>query len=228
MSKEDQLKRYAEDRLSALADGEDSLARLKEAQTANAPERKATPWRRYVRTIATSFAVLIVAVTGVLFAVRAFTESGGDADGVEKGAVNGLFPNAAHSVPSYDAVIEGKGQLEADGGVNAETEYVKVTLPSNAFIDRVKAETGYYYTLSLKDGSFDAIVAFDGATPDGTSFETEKETTVAGASFSYVWAQDISLRGKLVTARETIYITHCAGADEADALRIVRTILTEK
>jgi len=235
MSKEKKLRNYAEDRLSAYAGGEDSLSRLKEAQAAAAPEKKTVPWRRYVMRIATSLSVLVVVVVAAILTAQGFFGGGmasDSADHVEP-APHGTVPSknsgAMHS-PAYDSPLddESMAPVDVNAALNAETEHVQVVLPDDAAIEKVQTDEGYYYTVSLKDGSLDAIIAFDGAEPDASPIVTDKESTVAGQTLEYAWMYGITLRGKIATESETIYITHCAGADEAGALDAVRNVFTEK
>ncbi|MBQ9369520.1 MAG: hypothetical protein IJU10_00425 [Clostridia bacterium] len=233
MSKEKKLRDYAESRLSAYADGEDSLARLKEAQATAAPEKK-VPWRRYVLRIATSLSVLVVVVVAAILAAQGFFGGGMATDSekaVENNAPSGVSPrdSASEFVPNYDAIQDAeKGSAALNVNVNAETEHVEVVLPEDASVEKVNADEGYYYAVSLRDGSLDAIIAFEGAEPVSAAFDTDKESTVAGLPFEYTWTYGIALRGKIATDCETIYITHCAGEDEADALDTVRSVFTEK
>jgi len=233
MSKEKKLNDYAEDRLAAYSDGEDSLARLKEAQAANAPEKAPTPWRRYGRMIVTSLSVLVVVAVAVLLVVQNFFGAGQMTDsGEEKHAFYSDAEHAAHSAPASDTTNKEKNHFEdiavSDADVNIDTEYVRVTLPANAMIERTETGSGYYYTVSLKDGSLDAVILFGDAAAEGTAFDTDKTCTVAGQTFSYVWANGIALRGRIVTDRETICVTHCAGENEAAALDLVRSVFTGK
>ena len=232
MSKEKKLRDYADGRLSAYADGEDSLARLKEAQAAAAPEKK-VPWRRYVLRIATSLSVLVVVVVAAILAAQGFFGGGMATDdkAVENRAPSDLSPrgSASEFMPNHDAIQNAeKGSAALNANVNAETEHVEVVLPEDASVEKVDADEGYYYAVSLRDGSLDAIIAFEGAEPVSAAFDTDKESTVAGLPFEYTWSYGIALRGKIATECETIYITHCAGEDEADALDTVRSVFTEK
>ena len=228
MSKEKKLNEYVEDRLDAYAGGEDSLARLKAVQAANAPEKRQVPWRRYVRMIATSFTVLVVVVVGVLFAMQTFAGgASSDSEVVGDGANEAVRFDDAIVAPNGKAIgnVE-KTPAYENVDVNAEMKYLRLIIPAAGTLEKVSTEEGYYYTLTLADGTFDAVIAFKGATTEDTSFTTNKESTVAGLPFAYSY--DISLKGKIVTDCETIYITHCAGEDETDALDAVRAVFTDK
>ena len=247
MSNEKKLKSYAENRLSAYADGEDSLARLKRVQAAQKeqePQAQKAPARAWVKRFAFTFTVVIVAVVAVLLVRLA---PGGSYDTVkERGMSSG--GNYAKEGSFADNGVA----FFSEAAVNAETVCLDLALPDGAALQKLKVESpssvvgdktvdsekaeekeGYYYLYSVEEdsGSFvggaELIVAFGGYEPEWGAFEPELKGFVVGQTFAYTVTQE-GLLGKIQTEKETIYVRFLQEKNVQACLDWLGSILIQK
>ena len=255
MSRERKLKRYAEGRLSSYAGAEDSLARLKREQSAISPQKeKKGFYKSAAFKAALSFCVVLLVVGGVFSALYFSSLPMGKDSAIELSQVqsageNDAVPNAAPGgASSADGYTQEKNVSDSSSiayytlkDVNVETECLNVVLPSGAAGQNngeaspngvsVLKESGaewqtYRFSFSAGGVEVRAIVAFGNYEPQETVL-TDRETTIGGETFLYGTDGGV-LSGKITTACETIYITHCSGGSESACLSVLRSIFIEK
>ena len=226
MSRDKKLNRYAEERLAGYSGAKDSLARLKEEQRASRGEAALAAKRSIYKKVAVSLAS-VAAVFVLTFCLVWFSAPADSAEYDNRDSAI-VQPN---KVAPHNALKESGGSMIAEDAymaadVNDHTEYVEIVLSDTDTQSEVAGENGYYYTFAATLGSVsvEGKVTFDEGEEE---IETDRVETVAGLPFAYR-TEAGTLRGKLETENETVYITDCTGGDEDALLDAVRTVVTAK
>ena len=246
MSKEKKLKRYAENRLSSFANGEDSLTRLKKEQALNAP-REEKPVRKpfLLKKAAVAFsAVVVIAVVAVCLVrfspfdgrKKAYltanhsSYNGSSKSTADESAGKSNFspsPNGGAKPDSEgDAVSMTTEEILAE--LNGLTEYLKVTLPSGASL--LKSDSGKRYEIRLYDSGrllFAAGVDFEEG--DAEVFVSgNRQASVGEQTFVYKEDRAGVWQGQIVTEKEIVSVVYCVSESEEGFLGMVRSVFSKK
>ena len=250
MSKEKKLKRYAENRLSSFADGEDSLARLKKEQALNAPrkEKKERSPFLFKKAAVTFSAVVVIAAVAVCFARfapimtpnKATPTASNSSASEPKGSSwhwgaddasgnHGFLPS-----PKGGSQTENAGESSSPSNaeilaeLNAATEFLKLTLPSGASARKSDSVDGYEIT--LYDGGkylFGALVSFEKADPEDAAFGNRR-ATIGEQPFVYKEDRAGVWQGIITTEKEIVYVVYCVSEGEENFLRTVGSYFSKK